>query len=212
MLYCVLTADVHQSRLAPNRQKLQRQIEEELHAVNQAFDNFIKIPFTITLGDEWQGIVQNLPVAYEIAAHFVEKFHPVRLAVGVGEGKIETEWRERSSEMDGEAFHRSRNALEEARQKNRTLRFATSHTNEDILLNAITFLLQIQRESWTEKQFQKFRVYKEFRNTTKTAEIIGVSQSDIHQTLTAIQADDYLEAEKDLTDYLKIISNNTYKR
>lgn len=211
MYYCVLTADIHQSRLAANRKELQEKIEAQLQTVNQTFANFIKVPFTITLGDEWQGIVQDLPVAYEIAAHFIEKFHPVRLAIGIGEGKIETAWRERSSEMDGEAFHRSRNALEEARQKNRTIRFATSHTNEDILLNAILFLLQIQREGWTEKQFQKFCVYKEFRNTIKTAEIIGVSQSDIHQTLTAIQADSYLEAEKDLTQYLKIISEYTYK-
>jgi len=209
MYYCVLTADIHQSRLVANRQELQDQIEAHLQTVNQTFATFIKVPFTITLGDEWQGIIQSLPVAYEIAVYFIEKFHPVRLAIGIGEGKIETAWRERSSEMDGEAFHRSRNALEDARQKNRNVRFATSHTNEDILLNAITFLLQIQREGWTEKQFQKFFVYKEFRNTTKTAEIIGVSPSDIHQTLTAIQANNYLEAEEDLMHYLKKISNNT---
>ncbi|NOY76822.1 MAG: hypothetical protein GXO76_03010 [Calditrichaeota bacterium] len=203
MSYCVLTADIHQSRLVANRQELQDQIEASLQTVNQTFASSIGVPFTITLGDEWQGIVQTLSAAYEIAVYFIETFHPVRLAIGIGEGKIETAWRQRSSEMDGEAFHRSRNALEEARRKNRRIRFATSRTHEDVLLNAITFLLQIQRESWTEKQFKKFSVYRKFRNTIKTAEAIGVSQSDIHQTLTAIQADGYLEAEEDLLYYLK---------
>ena len=209
MNYCVLTADIHQSRLQADRQSLQSQIENLLAAANAEFQSEIQVPFSVTLGDEWQGVVKNLAAGYKLATFFLEEFHPTRLAIGLGEGRIETEWRSRSAEMDGEAFHRSRQALDEAKKKGRALYFSSSHPREDLLFNALARLLQIMREDWSEKQFRKFKVYKKFRNETKTAREIGVSQSDIHQTLLAIHAADYLQAESDLLSYFEQLSQRT---
>ncbi len=211
MNYCVLTADIHQSRLQEDRQALQTQIETLLHAANDEFKSEIKVPFSITLGDEWQGVIKTVAAGYRIATFFLEEFHPTRLAMGLGEGKIETEWRARSAEMDGQAFHRSRQALEKAKNEKRTLFFVTTHTNEDILFNAFAHLLQLLREEWSLKQFRKFKLYKKFRNESRTAREIGVSQSDIHQTLLAIHAADYLRAEHDFSTYLDRLSKNTSK-
>ncbi len=209
MNYCVLTADIHQSRLQEDRQSLQSKIEALLAEANTTFQSEIKVLFSVTLGDEWQGVVNNLAAGYKIATFFLEEFHPVRLAIGLGEGLVETEWRSRSAEMDGEAFHRSRHALEEAKKAGRALYFASSHSQEDLLFNALARLLQLMREDWSEKQFKKFKLYKQFRNESKTAREIGVSQSDIHQTLLAIHAADYLQAESDFLSYLEQRSRNT---
>ncbi len=209
MNYCVLTADIYQSRRQNDRRALQNQLESLLLRVNREFQSEIKVPFSVTLGDEWQGVVETLASGYQIATFFWEELHPIRLSVGLGQGKIETEWRPRSAEMDGQAFHRSRRALEEAKKRNRSLYFVSAHPQEDLLFNALVRLLQLMREDWTEKQFRKFKLYKKFRNESKTAREIGVSQSDIHQTLLAIHAADYLQAEADFLKYLQDLSENT---
>ncbi|MCD6166471.1 hypothetical protein DRQ15_02225 [candidate division KSB1 bacterium] len=205
MNYCVITADVRGSRQLNDRAALQLQIEQTLAQINQKFAKVVKVPFQITIGDEWQGVTENLAHSYEIAVQFVEKMHPHVLAVGIGEGAIATEWRTRSADMDGDVFLRSRQALDQSKKKNQEIVFSTTDKHRDMIVNAVSLLLQTLRRHWTERQHQKVILYKEHRNEQKVANILGVSQADIHQALVAAEAKIYLDCEQKLNDFLRLI-------
>ena len=204
MNYCVITVDVRGSRRVKERAALQQQIEQMLMQINKEFARVIKVPFQITIGDEWQGVTENLAHSYEIAARFVERMHPHTLAVGIGEGAIATEWKARSADMDGEAFLRSRQAIGQAKDKNREIVFFTLDEHRDMIVNVVSLLLQTLRRRWTKRQYQKAILYKEYRNEQKVANTLGVSQADINQALAATEAKIYLECEQKLNNFLDV--------
>jgi len=203
MFYCVLTADVNRSRDIQDRAALQEQIQKAIHAVNRSFESNLVVPFTITIGDEWQGVLKSISKSYTAVLDFQIWFEGISVSFGIGEGEILTPLAARSAEMDGEAFHRSRRALEEAKLKNREVIFSTSDENIDRLLNALTSTLQLVRSRWTKRQRQKIELYKHLRNERRVAEKLKVSQADINQTLSSTGARIFLECENELVSFLK---------
>lgn len=201
--YCVITGDIRNSRESPDRRALQQKIVATIAAANEQFESELLVKFAITLGDEWQGVLKSTASSYGIVSFFLEQLHPIAASFGVGEGAIVTDILPRSSEMDGEVFHRSRQAVEVAKQQKRDVVFVTLDKNSDLLLNATLNLLQILRESWTERQYEKVMLYKKFKKEQRVADELGVSQADINKTLTLTNGRVYLETQENLTTYLE---------
>ncbi len=204
---CVITADIRQSRQLPQRQQLQQRLLTALDQVNRQYQTELLAPFAITLGDEWQGVLRNLCQSFEIAAFFIEQFYPNTIAIGIGEGAIDTELRQRSVEMDGPVFHRSRQALDLAKEEDSNLIYATCQPQIDLLLNVSCRLLQIVRQSWTPKQFEKVRLYKYLKKENEVARTLNVSQADINKTLASTNGRVYLQAEAKLNQFLRKLYN-----
>lgn len=200
--YCVITADIRKSREVVDRGQLQKLIFSTLEEVNKQFNKNLTVKFGITIGDEWQGVLPNLAYSYKISSFFIEQFYPHSLAVGVGEGEITTPVRARSAEMDGPAFHRSRRAIELAKKTNGVLFYETTHPEIDLLINNNCRLLQIIRESWTPRQFQKVKLYKYLKTEAAVAKKLQVSQVDIHKSLSAANGKSFLDAEENLNKFL----------
>ncbi len=204
MPYCVITADIRKSREIADRGDLQETIFNMLQRVNETFARELLVPFSITLGDEWQGVLPSPAASYAIASYFVEQIYPHKIAVGIGEGGIDTGIRQRSAEMDGEAFHRSRAALTRAKELRSDILYVTTRPAHDLILNACCNLLQVIREDWTLTQFKKVRLYKQLGKETAVARELGVSQSDINQALNAAHARSYLDAEARINEFLRL--------
>lgn len=201
-MYCVVTADVNRSRSIRKREILQQKIIGTIDEVNRQFASFIAVPFSITLGDEWQGLLQSPAKSYEIVAAFRENLTDVSISFGVGVGEISTSLQDRTSSMDGQAFHRSRIALNLAKKKKREVMFSTGDERLDGLLNAVCALLQTIHQRWTDRQREKILLYKKHQNETKVAQVLGVTQGDIHQALKAGAGKIYIECENELNAFL----------
>ena len=57
-MYLALIADVIDSKMVQERFDLQKQLEKTLQTMNELFGEFIASNFTLTLGDEFQGLLK----------------------------------------------------------------------------------------------------------------------------------------------------------
>jgi len=204
MMYCVVTADVRRSREVADRLLLQEKIRSVLNEANGQEKAHLVVPFSITLGDEWQGVLSSPAPAYRVASYFVEELHPYRLSVGIGYGAISTDILPRSAEMDGPAFHRSRAALDTAKAKGQDILFELGNESHDLILNAFLRLLQVVREDWTAAQFQKVRLFKRLGKEFEVAKVLGISQQSVNKTLRVAHARTYLEEERKIVRFLEL--------
>src|SRR6185503_20170145 len=106
--FACLTSDLVDSKLQGDRRSVQRRLEEALERANREHAGELVVPLAITLGDEWQGLARTLEAAFAIEFGVRRALHPLRVRSGIGLGAVTTALRERTSLMDGPAFHRSR--------------------------------------------------------------------------------------------------------
>ena len=177
-------------------------IKKSLEAVNTAFAADLVVPFSITIGDEWQGVLKDLAASYEAMLAFEEALEGVSFSCGVGKGKIATPIAARSSEMDGEAFHRSRLAVEQAKREDCHVVFSTGDGVADELINALAWAMWLARKRWTSRQLQKIALFRQFGDVERVARKLRVSRSDVNQALSATDARFFLKIEQALLHHL----------
>jgi len=203
MAYCVITADVKGSRDVEDRAALQKRLKSAMDRVNSEFAPHVVVPFSITIGDEWQGVLKSVGESYSVKLAFERLLEGVPIVFGIGEGGIATPLAERSAEMDGEAFHRSRQALETAKTEGRPIAFCTVDAEADKLLNALCAALELVSRHWTDKQRKVVALFREYGHQRKVSELLGVTESHVSQTLSGAGAHEFLRSENDLCSYLR---------
>jgi hypothetical protein len=198
-----LTSDLVDSRSLEHRADVQLQLEAMLADVNREFADALLVPFTITLGDEWQGLLRNSASALRADFAIRETLRPLSIASGFGVGPFETALRERTALMDGTCFHRSRTALENARRRKGSAAILQSDdTLLDEPVNAVLLLLHAISEGWTEKQAASFQAFDTHGTESAAAKVLGVSQPTVHQSLEGSMAKMYVEARDGLLRFV----------
>ena len=94
--FVALTCDLVDSKEQPDRAQLQLRLESALRDANAAFAGELVVPLSITLGDEWQGLLRSVDAALRLDVSLRRALHPVRLRSGLGTGPLTSEIRERS--------------------------------------------------------------------------------------------------------------------
>jgi len=124
-----------------------------MSSLNTKFKKLILSKFTITAGDAFEGVLNDFTsvtdVIWLIETTFVDA--PIRL--GIGLGSLSTEVSKSPLEMDGQAFHKAREAIEEA------LRlgvlggmFRGFGEDDDLIFNGFSRLLQYHWSRLTDRQ------------------------------------------------------------
>jgi len=203
MACCVITADVKGSRDFEDRAALQESLKAAMARVNEEFAPHLVVPFSITIGDEWQGVLRSPAESYDVAQAFARALEGVSVVFGIGEGEIATPIAERSAEMDGEAFHRSREALEKTKTDGKSIAFCTVDAEADKLVNALCAALELVNRHWTDKQRKAVALFRKYGHQRKVSELLGVTESHVSQTLSAAGAHEFLRCEDDLRSYLR---------
>jgi hypothetical protein len=195
MEYACLTSDIVASRALPDRAAVQARVEGALADANARFAAELRVPFAITVGDEWQGLLGDPAAALEVAFHIADLLHPIAIASGIGIGEIATGLRERTALMDGPCFHRARAGLDDARKIRGSATVVRSEAERlDVPANAILRLLHAISERWTPRQLETVRAYQRHATEAAAASSLGVSQPTVHQSLDRSLAKPYLEA------------------
>lgn len=120
MNYITLICDIKSSRNIKEREKIQLLLISTLKKCNEKFKKYIVSDFIITLGDEWQGLLEeNTPVNDII--NFFHNELPQTLdfyvAIGIGEITIH-DFELTVNQLDGPSFHLARKAMKYAKKNN----------------------------------------------------------------------------------------------
>jgi len=89
--YVAIIGDIIGSRNIENRNEVQNKLKDVLNHVNNKYAEDISAKFTITLGDEFQGLLSAGRYVMDIIQFIERKMYPVKMRFGVGIGKITTD-------------------------------------------------------------------------------------------------------------------------
>lgn len=188
---------------AGRRRRVQDRFGELLDGLSRAFAASVAARFTITVGDEFQGVLSDPGVLPRILWRLEVGLTGLRLWTGVGHGAIETEMREEAIGMDGPAFHRARSALEEAKSSGRHGGVFSGFGEDDPVLDGLARLLEHHRTGLTEAQTEAVELVREGLSQRAAADRLGVTPQAVSKRLRAAGWDTLREGEEALAALLE---------
>ena len=217
--YVVIIGDIIDSRNLVNRGVVQTKLKAILEAINEKYGDDIVARFKITLGDEFQGLLQTNTNILAIITTIERALSPVQLRFGVGIGTITTEINyEVSAEIDGPAYHRARAMIERMEQKekqyteqqtNILLASDTKHKQTDELINTIFALCYTIKSRWTARQSEIIAAFiNNEEHQYKTAAALGINQSSVNKALKNADYYAYQSALQTVDNYLNSLNES----
>jgi hypothetical protein len=159
--YCAIIGDINRSRSLPGRAKVQWNFAAAVKKINEEFKDAVASKFLVTLGDEFQGLLHTAEKSYDLVRRFEDLMEPTPFAFGVGIGTLSTPLRkDKALGMDGEAFHRARQALSDAKRLKRTLCYSFDSDKERVV-NALVALMDRKWLRLTARQRQITQLLKD---------------------------------------------------
>lgn len=210
----VIIADIKNSRKISNRDEVQKQLFDTLEYINIKFHNDIKSNFTITLGDEFQGVLKNGEHLIRIILEIERKMRPIEFRFGIGIGKITTDINPSSSiGADGPGYYLAREAIQEV-QRNESkrevsatnIKIQTDEENGKVseLVNTVFTLLNAIRMGWNENQNQiADYMILDNRKQAELVPILGLKQSSINRSIKRSNLYAYMKAMQSIEGILK---------
>ena len=193
-MYLALIADVIDSKMVQERIDLQKQIEKTLQNMNKLFGDYLASRFTLTLGDEFQALLEvNAPV-FQIIDTLRSELNPTQLRFGIGLGEIVTDIDPlQSVGADGPAYWNARAAINFVHQKNdygnTQIYFSSGKENQDFFVNALIASGEAIRSGWRDSQEEillnllKRSVYSESFSQQDLAQSLGLNPSALSKRL-----------------------------
>ncbi len=193
--YIAIIGDIKSSRTSEDRNALQLCLKQILSEINMEYQEEIAAKFTITLGDEFQGLLCSGARTFEIISRIEHHLWPICLRFGIGIGRITTEIdAERAIGADGPGFYLARSAIEYLKRnekKNQAvdaeIRIETEGDNHETtdLLNTILFLVTAIKSEWSDRQRELIWNMLTHRETqTELAKRLNVRQPAVQKTLS----------------------------
>jgi SatD family protein len=183
--YVVVIGDIVSSRRLDRSQRsnLQQKLIRLLARLNREHKKAVFVDFTLTAGDEFQGVLNLGPGLLELLDGLHSACRPVHLRLGVGAGTLTTAVRNRPQEMDGEAFVRARSAINRAEREKARTWFVTHEPSFDLAANAVLLLIQSIQRDWKELHFRRAALKAAGADERKIAQKEGVTQQAINKSL-----------------------------
>ncbi|MBM6619559.1 SatD family protein [Bacillus suaedaesalsae] len=183
MNYCAIIGDIVGSKKLQNRQETQDHFKNVLNAANEKYDKYIASKFTVTLGDEFQGLLVHPSLSFEIIEFIKDRMNPIELVFGIGIGKMETSFDKHTSiGSDGPAYWYARKMVDKAKLKEPSV-CLFSNSPEDSLINSLLLYSEMCSRSRTDKQEEIVRLYKVYGSQKKVADKLNISQSAVSKHL-----------------------------
>lgn len=213
-MYLALIGDIINSKKISNRNLVQETLRQILQIMNEQYKEDIAANFTITLGDEFQGLLNHGRYGLEILQRIEGRMNAegVQLRFGIGIGAISTKINpELAIGADGPAYYCARQAIDFLKlQEHRKTKIVTNISlftecslgNEE-LINAQFSLLTIIKQRWTRRQRET--VYFALEGNRSQADIakqFGIAQSNVQRILISANYYSYIHAWETLQQEL----------
>lgn len=217
--YIAIIGDIKDSRKLESRREIQDKLEAVLKTINFKYKGQIASKLTITLGDEFQGLLTDGATAASIVEEIKMEMAPVHIRFGIGNGKIFTNIDiERAIGADGPAYYCAREAinyLKENEKKKKTpvadVRFKFDRRGvlnqsvcvEETLLNTVFELIYTIEKEWSEKQRQAVWDMQKYGDVQQdAAERLNIVQSTLNRSLAKAHYYTYAKAMNDVKKVL----------
>ena len=202
-MYLALIADVIDSKMVQERFDLQKQLEKTLQTMNELFGEFIASNFTLTLGDEFQGLLKVDAPVFQIIDTLRSELTPTQLRFGIGLGEIVTDIDPlQSIGADGPAYWNARAAINLVHQKNdygnTQIYFSSGKEKQDFFVNALIASGEAIRSGWRGSQEEilldllKRCVYSENFSQQDLAQSLDINPSALSKRLKSSSIRVYL--------------------
>lgn len=213
MIYRAIIGDIIKSREINERETFQKKLNSVLEEVNEKFMDIIASKFTVTLGDEFQGLLLNKGDIFTVLFYIKLRLFPVKVRIAMGIGEITTEIDpDRSLGADGPAYHRARDIMDEFKDlekkpsiPNSSILIKGTKDNYDNSLNTILTLMTYIEKSWSLKQVENiFLTFFKEMNQKDIAYEKGINQSTVSRSLDSAGYYEYIlgvfEANRQLNE------------
>ena len=202
-MYLALIADVIDSKMVQERLDLQKQVEKTLQKMNELFGDYLASRFTLTLGDEFQALLEVDAPVFQIIDTLRLELNPTQLRFGIGLGEIVTAIDPlQSVGADGPAYWNARAAINFVHQKNdygnTQIYFSSGKENQDFFVNALISSGEAIRSSWRDSQEEillnllKRSVYSETFSQQDLAQSLAINPSALSTRLKSSSIRVYL--------------------
>ena len=202
-MYLALIADVIDSKMVQERLDLQKQVEKTLQKMNELFGDYLASRFTLTLGDEFQALLEVDAPIFQIIDTLRLELNPTQLRFGIGLGEIVTAIDPlQSVGADGPAYWNARAAINFVHQKNdygnTQIYFSSGKENQDFFVNALISSGEAIRSSWRDSQEEillnllKRSVYSETFSQQDLAQSLAINPSALSKRLKSSSIRVYL--------------------
>lgn len=204
-----MIADMVASRsLSPyQRSSVQEEFTELIERLNELYRKHLRAKFVITLGDEFQGLLQNPEIIPDLIWTLEQLFTARELRLGFGFGDIYTSVKDYAINVDGPAFHSARSSLEAA--KKRKLKggvFTGFGPTLDPALNGLARVLHHQRDTWPTRQRQVVKRLHDKRKGTDIAQELGITKQAVSRYASLAGWEAYIEAEQGWSTLLRALA------
>lgn len=211
--YVAIIGDIVDSKKIKDRKAIQQKFKNILADINVKYSEDIASKFTITLGDEFQGLLKNTNNIMKIICEIEMAMSPIELRFGIGIGDISTDINfDNSSEIDGPAYHRARKMIKEI--ESRKSQYTERHSNImicseennieiDELLNSILSVCTALKSKWTDRQKEIIYAYiSNDENQYKAAHILNIGQPSVNKALSNARFYSYKSAIDTVNSFL----------
>lgn len=186
-LYAVVIADVVASSARGDVRAL---LGKKLAAASEKHlrQKLIRLPYSVTAGDEFQTVVGNLPTLPALILDLRFALQPLSLRIGIGIGSITDRIQPPVNRLGGEAFRFARTAMEALKAK-RLFKFdvLTAFTSRNADFDRTTNLLYGLHDTLvlriTPKQWVAIREFHERPTLEQTARRLKLDISTVSRNL-----------------------------
>lgn len=180
-LYTVLTADVIDSR------RQETVVAAKKARLDELTDATLVTPFTFSRGDEIQAVVAGALSSPALLRKLRYYCLPLQLRIGIGIGRITSGLGAGNSwEMNGPAFHRARQALDELKQhRHWRTRLVSGDPGLDQMMNTLLNLYDVIQSRWTLSQWEGVMVYEATGSYQEAGQRLGVAFQNVEKRCRA---------------------------
>lgn len=189
----VLMGDIVGSERARSVKTVHRVFNKAIDFANERYADGIESPLTITLGDEFQGLLRTLSHAWRVACDLRFRLLVANISCRfvIGTARLETPVNTREAwNMMGGGLAEAREKLNDKRTGN-AYRFSVPEKPIiESLLDAVGDSLTEVETAWTATQLEYYRaVHDSARSKAAVAKSLGVSARSLFKVLRAARAE-----------------------
>lgn len=183
MKYLALIGDIVDSRHIEKRGEVQERFKSACQSINRRRQYYGVIsPLMVTLGDEFQGVLDGADRLWALVARMELDMHPCQFRFSFGVGEITTALNRRSSlGMDGPAFHHAREGVEAMREDGGLYRVSGLETHQQLIRHALD-LWSAARQKWNYNRLATFTRLLEGASVAEIASELDLTEQAVYRT------------------------------
>jgi hypothetical protein len=201
MKVIVLIADIVSSKKIKDRNRIQKNLSEELKKINKESGSILS-PMTITLGDEFQCVYSKADEIFKHIWGILYSCYPERIRFSFGIGEITTNVnRKQAIGMDGPAFYEAREGLTRLKLKGYFINIRSSDRNTEIesFVRNTLYLVSYNIESWKKNRIKIMNLLGKGIPVKLIAKKMKISEQAVYKNISSGGLQPVLDVTKNIT-------------